>query len=399
MDTSKEITFVNLPFVPVVGQVIYVEPKYDDRLNRFICENYAWLQDMFYKRGLQFCYLPLLKREVVGYHAPFKKRFAVEVKESSESIIRYVGKGAVDCPMLVFAPCRMEDNATHTFILKAVSINVKCGLHLVKRMRFKGLADCICRCTDYKSLCDEIGVGRAGALSEEKYGRMPLLGEAVDVERSMSLEKSERKPSVEQNVQENCDDERFGQQESEKLEVRYCLRLGADDAFEYESSKLIEEIRQRLEALRARGVNTMFLHDLIDEDEKLSHVLITRDNRIVLTDYDNVEIKMPALTKAVFFLFLRHPEGIRFKELPGFRDELLMIYRKIGPVGSSEKQMKSVEDVTNPLNNSINEKCARIRQAFVAVFDEHLAKNYFVTGKRGEPKCITLPRNLIKWEK
>jgi hypothetical protein len=54
--------------------------------------------------------------------------------------------------------------------------------------------------------------------------------------------------------------------------------------------------------------------------------------------------------------------------------------------------------VTNPLSNSINEKCARIREAFVGQFDEHFAKNYYIDGKRGEPKKISLPRELVKWE-
>jgi hypothetical protein len=48
--------------------------------------------------------------------------------------------------------------------------------------------------------------------------------------------------------------------------------------------------------------------------------------------------------------------------------------------------------------NSINEKCARIRSAFIREFDESLAKNYFVTGERGEPKKISLPRDLVVWE-
>jgi hypothetical protein len=34
----------------------------------------------------------------------------------------------------------------------------------------------------------------------------------------------------------------------------------------------------------------------------------------------------------------------------------------------------------------------------VSQFDEELAKHYFVTGKRGEAKVITLARELIEWE-
>ena len=108
---------------------------------------------------------------------------------------------------------------------------------------------------------------------------------------------------------------------------------------------------------------------------------------------------MEPLVKAVFFLFLKHPEGIVFKYLPDYREELIYIYRDLRPLGLDDRSLHSIEDVTNPCLNSINEKCARIRAAFINKFDEHLAKNYFITGERGEAKKITLDRKLVIWEK
>ena len=107
---------------------------------------------------------------------------------------------------------------------------------------------------------------------------------------------------------------------------------------------------------------------------------------------------MEPLIKAVYLLFLKHPEGIVFKALADYRDELLGIYKTLKPLGLSKRTIQSIEDVTNPLLNSINEKCARIRAAFINQFDEHLAKNYFITGERGEAKKINLPRDLVVWE-
>jgi len=60
---------------------------------------------------------------------------------------------------------------------------------------------------------------------------------------------------------------------------------------------------------------------------------------------------------------------------------------------------RSIDDICNPLNNSINEKCARIREAFVANFDSEIAKNYCVTGEKGQPKRIILDRSLVIAEK
>lgn len=138
---------------------------------------------------------------------------------------------------------------------------------------------------------------------------------------------------------------------------------------------------------------------------RLSRIVIRKDYRIFLPDYDDMEITMTPLVKAVFLLFLKHPEGILFKELPEYRHELSDIYDGIkGNADSSRRVLgirrysKNIMDVTDPLNNSINEKCARIKEAFLLKFHETMADNYFITGKRGEPKMIKLPRNLVVWE-
>ena len=87
-----------------------------------------------------------------------------------------------------------------------------------------------------------------------------------------------------------------------------------------------------------------------------------------------------------------------FKHLTDYREELIDIYAKLRPLGMNDRTIQSIEDVTNPLLNSINEKCARIRGAFVGQFDDRMAKHYYIDGPRGEAKKIPLPRDLVIWE-
>ena len=162
---------------------------------------------------------------------------------------------------------------------------------------------------------------------------------------------------------------------------------------------LMEEIKERVFKLRQRGVAQHILEELIQPDDKPSRMLITKDYRIVLLDYHDMEIKMEPLTKAVYFLFLNHPNGILFKHLPDYREELSRIYMRLKPMGLSDRTIQSIEDVTNPLLNSINEKCARIRGAFLREFDDHIARHYYIDGLRGEEKSISLDRDLIKWDR
>lgn len=162
--------------------------------------------------------------------------------------------------------------------------------------------------------------------------------------------------------------------------------------------ELMEEVRERIAKLRQRGIAEYLLEQLIHPDNRLSRMVITNDGRILLPDYNDMEIKMEPLVKAVYLLFLRHPEGITFKQLPDYREELTRIYTWLRPSGMTERAMQSIEDVTNPMLNSINEKCARIRAAFVGQFDEYMAKSYYIDGARGKIKKIALERDLVNWE-
>ena len=67
-------------------------------------------------------------------------------------------------------------------------------------------------------------------------------------------------------------------------------------------------------------------------------------------------------------------------------------------MGLSERAIRSIEDVSNPLLNSINEKCSRIRAIFQGEVDASLLDQYIIIGKSGEAKKIALPRDLVIWE-
>jgi len=174
--------------------------------------------------------------------------------------------------------------------------------------------------------------------------------------------------------------------------------LALDPECNFVSLTLLEDLDVRIQKLRTKGMNEWTFRSLFKTKAQLSRLVVTKDYRITLPEYNDIEVKMEPLVKAVYFLFLKHPEGIVFKELTDYGEELLSIYKELKPMGLSKRTIQSIEDVTNPLLNSINEKCARIRSAFVKEFDEGLAKNYFVTGERGEAKKISLPRDLVVWE-
>lgn len=187
--------------------------------------------------------------------------------------------------------------------------------------------------------------------------------------------------------------------ESDEEAYRRMRGMFADDRFETEIRILSREIRERVSKLRTHGLTSLAILKLIGEDEtQTSRLLIDARHRIFLPDFGNREIRLSPLHKAVFFLFLHHPEGIFFKDLPDYRDELNAIYGEITGRSAKEDIDESVRKLTDPLDNSINEKCARIKNAFVSAFRDEIAQWYYISGKKGERKSIRLPRNLVQWD-
>ena len=160
---------------------------------------------------------------------------------------------------------------------------------------------------------------------------------------------------------------------------------------------IMSEVQMLVERLRRSGIGEVAIRRLFKPTQELSRLHI-KYGRITLPDYNNMEIKMPTLSKAIFFLYLRHPEGIHFSYLPDYRDELLHLYSLISGRDNPEEIRKSIDDVTDPTSNSINEKCSRIKQAFLREFDDSIARNYYITGERGETKKILLPREKVTWD-
>ena len=160
---------------------------------------------------------------------------------------------------------------------------------------------------------------------------------------------------------------------------------------------LVEEIKERIRKLKDYGMSEKELTSLLEAEQPLLKLTISRNYRLYLGE-QRVEVRMEPLVKAVYLLFLRHPEGIIFKDLPDYRQELTKIYSDVRPWGLTDRALQSIEDVTNPMLNSINEKCARIKKTFLAVMGSGMAEHYYIKGTRCEPKGIALPRDLVVWE-
>lgn len=130
---------------------------------------------------------------------------------------------------------------------------------------------------------------------------------------------------------------------------------------------------------------------------QLSPIVISATGKIILKDFGK-QVELTPLQKTVFIFFLLKEDGIMFKNLPQYKNELMTIYSKVSNRSSMETIQNSINDLVNPYSNSMSEKCSRIKEAFIKCMDDRLARHYYVTGNRNDPKRIVLDRNLVIFE-
>ena len=169
---------------------------------------------------------------------------------------------------------------------------------------------------------------------------------------------------------------------------------------EFDLDPKTKALLDEIEAIKVKyGITIEELEAVLSYRVKLSHLRITRHKEIILDDFDHREVKMDALTKSIFLLYLKHPEGIRYKELCDHRSELEEIYLSISGRSDMDSIRKSIDDLTDPItSNSINEKVSRAKKAFRNVVDVRIARFYYIDGRQGAAKRIALDRSLVIWE-
>ena len=364
-----------LPFKPDFNQIIYIEGQHDTVINDLIRMNFRSIRESFAARNYDFCYIPFLKHDLVTgerlhYNAPYAKSskeadFMVNDNFILDYMIHPENREKIPPSLLYCHPNCWNKNYPEA------------------ENQFRGV-----KITASSFAGDE---GLKKVLEDIIHDIYPQEESPIRFQKVTKEEpKEEEKPT---EVSSKGDDDILYRTDDDG-------DFDADYLFDTESKTLIQEIRERVEKLEQKGVDSYLIEMLFkNRKHKLSRLRITKDYRIYLSDYFGMEIIMTPLPKAVYLLFLKHPEGIKFSYLPDFREELLEFYKKLkGPYYNESSARQSVWAVTDPLNNSINEKCSRIREAFVRHFDDHLARFYYVNGEWGEAKKISLPRNMVIWE-
>lgn len=329
--------------------VFYYDPKKESECSKYIEENLEDIMDFFYDKRMEFCYLPAISKDFTSERIKYKH------PEWNGEPLMNVGNDVLKD----YLPKELQHEAC---LLRCVEFYDEFYYYMLKpidRVPFREQIEDFCN-KIYEDTKDHISFYfEDDSISDDgiRFSVSPLI--------------LNEKPA---------------------FEKKYCL---ADENFD--SIDFNIEILSYIRNLKLSGVEEFVLKCMVPTDNKLSRIVITPKYEILLPDYGDMVIEMSPLPKAVFLLFLKHEEGIYFKALSDYRDELQTIYSKITNRVSDSVINKSIEQITDPTRNAINEKCSRIREAFLIKMDDAIAKNYYINGNRGEIKKIDIPRNMVEW--
>ena len=397
------VAFKGLPFEPDKKQVIYVENQYDERINAIIREIYEQLKWTFKRANLDFIYLPMFfndeeTKEKILYYAPYLTSEIIENAELRNnyllSYMSNLGNRDKIGPSLIYAPQKEDDE----WIFQGQSIdldekNKNSFLHLIEDF----IADIE---EDIESSRQRLHV----ILDDEDSDDGILYRSDEDWDESEPKAEYSSTPDLGTKLGRwlkkfghACLEEEKGYPSASSEPSMPSL----DEINEEDVRDTIEELERNIERLRLLGIPLTVIVEFVAKYETISRLYITDDLRILLPDYDK-EVKMPALYKALYILFvMNRKKGIVLQRLEDYHSDLVYLYKKtLGRESLTPRQLQSINKLESSYNNdgSVYVTLTRIKTAFKSVIDDHLAKYYYIVGSPGEPYNISLNEDLIVWE-
>lgn len=341
------------PFVPTCKEVIYIPFKGSDVLDSFFERNLEWVK-MLFKEKLQyeFIFIPEVvktygKKEVLNYFHPLAQ------SPSSERIHN--------------AEQNLINDLLHNDDAKTISPGL---IHFMQTELFREFEG------EHKG-CFEFSYYPLREDSDENI--MATLSDYV----------------------EHCG-ESYGH-----------INYGHPDIWLYSEADISfysaqEKYFKKYEDRDVKGITRLII-DSLAEKQAVSRICITKNFEIQLPDY-NMEIDMPLFMKAIYILFLRHPEGFLLGNFFDYAEELAAITNKIGI--TDDDQLLFIAYCMNPDLDLIAQVCGEIYVRFRERLDRKAAAPYIIQASPydfevdkglpyldvGEPKKIVIDRSLVIWD-
>jgi hypothetical protein len=155
-------------------------------------------------------------------------------------------------------------------------------------------------------------------------------------------------------------------------------------------TKILKQARAIFNGIRNEFI---FLEDP-EEAPEPTPIIVDKRGKIILPD-QNLEIRLTPLFKTLYLFFLSKPNGVTVAQLSDFKNELLLLYKKIRPSASDEDAKSRIDNLSHPLGDGFNPTKTHINKIITDLLKEPLANFYRISGTAGNPYHIKIPRYLV----
>ena len=158
---------------------------------------------------------------------------------------------------------------------------------------------------------------------------------------------------------------------------------------------LMAKVQERLKAMGVTADATGAMPEPVAAEPV--ELYIDRQYTIRMGASDGPALPLRPLVKALFILFLRHPEGILLKQRDRYRQELEEIYAVICPNTSADDIRARVGRLVNLQDNSFSEKASVLNARLEELLPAGTADDYKIQGYNGHPRRVPLNPLLVHW--
>lgn len=116
---------------------------------------------------------------------------------------------------------------------------------------------------------------------------------------------------------------------------------------------------------------------------------------VFIEDFELVKIPLTPLEKVVYLLFVCNIDGVAINNVAKYQDWMNFIYSKIAATKSPLISSKSIQQLANPIDNSISEKISRVRSKIKKLTSHIASSTCSIEGPRGGKRQITISRSNI----
>jgi len=122
-----------------------------------------------------------------------------------------------------------------------------------------------------------------------------------------------------------------------------------------------------------------------------------QNHYMFLTDLGDLQVNLNPKERALYLLYVRHPEGISRTNVVDYKNELKSYYKWLSNSSSSDQIKMSVDLLVDASDDNFIQVLSRIRRKFKDTVGQEQSKTYSIESYDGIYK-ITLDRELISFD-